>query len=82
MIIIIDVFKLQILGEGQTMDFPNITLASCSPLCKMLFRIEGVKSVFLAHDFITVTKVRYEQDNVDALALPSNGILIIFFPVR
>ncbi|KAK7603964.1 hypothetical protein V9T40_004237 [Parthenolecanium corni] len=45
-----------LLEEGQTVDFPNISTASNSPLSKMLFRIDGVKSVFIGHDFITVTK--------------------------
>ncbi|KAJ8968500.1 hypothetical protein NQ317_014672 [Molorchus minor] len=37
---------VQVLEAGQTMDFPNGQTAYCSPLAKMLFRIEGVKSVF------------------------------------
>ncbi|KAJ8932405.1 hypothetical protein NQ314_014662 [Rhamnusium bicolor] len=52
----------QVLEPGQTIDFPNGQAAYCSPLGKMLFRIEGVKSVFLGPDFITVTKV---DDDVD-----------------
>ncbi|KAK7872928.1 hypothetical protein R5R35_004247 [Gryllus longicercus] len=48
---------VDVLGEGKTMDFPNGTTAFCSPLGKLLFRIEGVKSVFFGPDFITVTKV-------------------------
>ncbi|XP_076181605.1 NFU1 iron-sulfur cluster scaffold homolog, mitochondrial [Ptiloglossa arizonensis] len=48
---------IKVLEEGQTKDFPNITEAYCSPLAKMLFRIEGVKSVFFGPDFITITKV-------------------------
>lgn len=39
------------------MDFPTLLSAQCSPLAKLLFRIEGVKSVFLGPDFITITKV-------------------------
>jgi hypothetical protein len=39
------------------MDFPNGQSAYRSPLCKLLFRIEGVKSIFFGPDFITVTKV-------------------------
>lgn len=39
------------------MDFPNIVAASCSPLAKVLFRIEGVKSVFFGSDYVTITKV-------------------------
>ncbi|KAI5710037.1 hypothetical protein M8J76_000322 [Diaphorina citri] len=47
---------------GQTIDFPTGQAAYCSPLGKLLFRIEGVKSVFFGHDFITVTK---QDDDVD-----------------
>ncbi|KAL0275636.1 UNVERIFIED_CONTAM: hypothetical protein PYX00_003434 [Menopon gallinae] len=47
---------VKILEPGQTMDFPSGTDAYCSPLGKILFRIEGVKSVFFGHDFITITK--------------------------
>ncbi|XP_026321558.1 NFU1 iron-sulfur cluster scaffold homolog, mitochondrial-like isoform X1 [Hyposmocoma kahamanoa] len=46
----------KVLEPGQTMDFPNIGAAQCSPLAKMLFRIEGVKGVFFGPEFITVTK--------------------------
>lgn len=46
-----------ILGEGCTKDFPNAKDAYCSPLAKMLFRIEGVKAIFFGPDFITVTKL-------------------------
>lgn len=42
--------------EGKTMDFPTGSAAFCSPLAKLLFRIDGVKSVFLGPDFITITK--------------------------
>ncbi|KAG7209546.1 hypothetical protein KM043_015626 [Ampulex compressa] len=45
-----------VLEPGQTKDFPNGTEAYCSPLAKMLFRIEGVKAVFFGPDFITITK--------------------------
>ncbi|GFG29633.1 hypothetical protein Cfor_10453 [Coptotermes formosanus] len=46
-----------VLGSGGTMDFPNGQSAYRSPLCKLLFRIEGVKSIFFGPDFITVTKL-------------------------
>ena len=48
---------VKVLEQGQTKDFPNATEAYCSQLAKMLFRIEGVKSVFYGPDFITVTKL-------------------------
>lgn len=53
---------VKVLEPGQTMDFPNAQAAHCSPLAKMLFRIEGVKGVFLGPDFITVTKVDDEVE--------------------
>ncbi|KAK4873663.1 hypothetical protein RN001_013023 [Aquatica leii] len=48
---------VKVLEQGQTMDFPTGQSAFCSPLGKLLFRIEGVKGVFLGPDFITVTKI-------------------------
>lgn len=45
-----------VLGKGNTMDFPSITAAQNSPLAKVLFRVEGVKSVFFGGDFITISK--------------------------
>lgn len=50
-----------VLGTG-TMDFPNIAAAQCSPLAKLLFRIEGVKSVFFGPDFISVNKADDEVE--------------------
>nr|XP_031828999.1 NFU1 iron-sulfur cluster scaffold homolog, mitochondrial-like [Nomia melanderi] len=47
---------IKVLEQGQTKDFPNATTAYNSPLAKLLFRIEGVKSVFFGPDFITITK--------------------------
>ncbi|XP_047236894.1 NFU1 iron-sulfur cluster scaffold homolog, mitochondrial [Girardinichthys multiradiatus] len=44
-----------ILEEG-TMNFAGPRDAFCSPLARQLFRIDGVKSVFLGPDFITITK--------------------------
>ncbi|KAH9495455.1 hypothetical protein Btru_015161 [Bulinus truncatus] len=48
--------------ESGTFDFPNPQSAYCSPLVKMLFRIEGVKGVFLTKDAITVTRA---DDDID-----------------
>lgn len=53
---------VKVLETGQTIDFPTGQSAFCSPLGKLLFRIDGVRSVFLGPDFITVTKV---DDDVD-----------------
>lgn len=44
------------------MDFPTPATAYCSPLARHLFRVEGVKSVFLGPDFITITK---ESEDID-----------------
>ncbi|XP_028161689.1 NFU1 iron-sulfur cluster scaffold homolog, mitochondrial-like [Ostrinia furnacalis] len=52
----------KVLEAGQTMDFPNIGAAQCSPLAKMIFRIEGVKAVFFGPEFVTVTK---QDDDVE-----------------
>ncbi|KAK9509244.1 hypothetical protein O3M35_006599 [Rhynocoris fuscipes] len=53
---------VKVLEERQTMDFPTVSDAYCSPLAKLLFRIEGVKSVFFGPDFITVTKLDDEVE--------------------
>ncbi|KAL5277780.1 NFU1 family protein [Megaselia abdita] len=47
---------VEVLGKGNTMDFPNGTTAQGSPLAKLLFRIDGVKGVFFGGDFITISK--------------------------
>lgn len=39
-----------------TVDFPNIAEAQRSPLAQQLFSVQGVKSVFFGHNFISVTK--------------------------
>ncbi|GFN82043.1 nfu1 iron-sulfur cluster scaffold-like protein, mitochondrial [Plakobranchus ocellatus] len=48
--------------ESGTYDFPNPQSAYCSPLAKMLFRIDGVKGVFLSKDAVTITKA---DDDID-----------------
>jgi len=55
-----------VLEKGHTMDFPNATAAYCSPLAKVLFRIEGVKSVFFGSDYITLTKA---DDDIEWMVL-------------
>lgn len=46
-----------VLEPGQTRDFPTAADSFKSPLAKMLFRIDGVKSVFYGPEFITITKI-------------------------
>ena len=48
---------IDVLGKGNTMDFPTVSTAQKSPLAKLLFRIEGVRSVFFGGEFITVSKM-------------------------
>jgi len=52
-----------VLDGGGTMDFPTLSSAFCSPLAKLLFRVDGVKSVFFGPDFITVSKT--DDDTVE-----------------
>ncbi|EDW82062.2 uncharacterized protein Dwil_GK25604 [Drosophila willistoni] len=47
---------VEVLGKGNTYDFPSVAAAHCSPLAKLLFRVEGVRSVFFGSDFITISK--------------------------
>ncbi|XP_034025844.1 NFU1 iron-sulfur cluster scaffold homolog, mitochondrial [Thalassophryne amazonica] len=42
--------------ESGTMNFAGPRDAYCSPLARQLFRVDGVKSVFLGPDFITISK--------------------------
>ncbi|KAM9859019.1 NFU1 iron-sulfur cluster scaffold homolog, mitochondrial [Aulostomus maculatus] len=46
----------RIVLESGTMNFAGPRDAYCSPLARQLFRIDGVKSILLGPDFITVTK--------------------------
>jgi len=48
--------------ESGTMNYPHAMSAHNSLLARNLFRIEGVKSVFFATDFITITKLDDEVD--------------------
>ncbi|XP_017081173.1 NFU1 iron-sulfur cluster scaffold homolog, mitochondrial-like [Drosophila eugracilis] len=47
---------VEVLGKGNTYDFPNGTTAHNSPLAKLLFRVEGVRGVFFGADFVTISK--------------------------
>ena len=48
---------VEVLGKGNTMDFSSVSSAYCSPLAKLLFRIDGVKGVFFGGDFVTISKL-------------------------
>lgn len=47
---------VDVLGKGNTRDFPSQMSAMSSPLAKLIFRVEGVRSVFFGGDFITISK--------------------------
>ncbi|XP_067635161.1 NFU1 iron-sulfur cluster scaffold homolog, mitochondrial-like isoform X2 [Eurosta solidaginis] len=67
---------LDVLGKGNTYDFPSVSAASCSPLAKLLFRIDGVRSVFFGGDFITISK---EEDADWAVIKPEVFAVIMDF---
>ncbi|XP_046403233.1 NFU1 iron-sulfur cluster scaffold homolog, mitochondrial-like [Ischnura elegans] len=67
---------VKVLDKGQTMDFPSVRDASNSPLAKVLFRIEGVKSVFFGPDFITISK---DEENEWKLLKPEIFATIMDF---
>lgn len=46
----------QIILEKGTMDFQTLEAAGEAPLAQRLFTLQGVKAVFLGHDFVSVTK--------------------------
>ncbi|KAF8370881.1 lpd-8 [Pristionchus pacificus] len=45
-----------VLPSAATFEYTSAGAAKQSPLALQLFRIEGVKSVFFAEDFVTITK--------------------------
>merc|ERR1712156_834315 len=58
---------IKVLDPGTTLDFPTFSSAYCSPLAKLLFRVDGVKGVFFGSDFITITEI-YDDDS-DTVAM-------------
>jgi len=54
-----------VLGPGETYDFPAITDSHCSPLAKRIFSVSGVQSCLFGPNFITITRLdEDEQWNV------------------
>jgi len=47
----------KLLYPGKSIDFPDETMAGPSPLARELFAFPFVKSVFIASNFVTLTKV-------------------------
>eukprot|EP00756_Hemistasia_phaeocysticola_P041798 Hpha_TRINITY_DN16934_c0_g1::TRINITY_DN16934_c0_g1_i1::g.53265::m.53265 len=57
--------------EGVTLDFASERAAEKSPLAKVLFEVEGVKSVFIGPNWLTVSK--YQDLEWDELEGPVIG---------
>lgn len=66
--------------ESGTAFFTNVEDAEISPLAVELFAIEGVNSVFLGSDFITVTKD--EANSWDMLKAPLLTSIMDFFVAK
>ncbi|KAK2824312.1 hypothetical protein Q5P01_021487 [Channa striata] len=62
-----------VLGSG-TLDFPSPSSAHSSSLARVLFEIEGVKSVFFGPDFITITKTDEDVEWTDIKRLALEAI--------
>jgi NFU1 iron-sulfur cluster scaffold homolog, mitochondrial len=50
------VMNISLLPEGQSVDYPNLESAMDSPLAQELFNFDYVSRVFIASNFVTVTK--------------------------
>lgn len=50
------VMNVQLLPEGQSVDYPDLESAVESPLAQELFNFDYVGRVFIASNFVTVTK--------------------------
>ncbi|GAB3201491.1 Fe-S cluster biogenesis protein NfuA [Pontibacter aydingkolensis] len=50
------VMNQQLLPDGQSVDYPNVESAMESPLAQELFNFDYVSRVFIASNFVTITK--------------------------
>jgi Fe-S cluster biogenesis protein NfuA len=50
------VLNTQLLADGVSVDYPNAEAAANSPLAQELFQFDYVNRVFIAQNFVTVTK--------------------------
>ena len=55
------VLNSSLLGEGQSVDYANVEAAVDSPFAQELFNFEYVSRVFIASNFVTVTKNTTDQ---------------------
>ncbi|XP_018008310.1 NFU1 iron-sulfur cluster scaffold homolog, mitochondrial isoform X2 [Hyalella azteca] len=69
---------VQVLESG-TADFANSESAKQSPLAKLLFRIPGVRGVFFAQDFITLTKADDEDADWRTIKAEAFAVIMDFF---
>ena len=57
----------KLLYPGKSVDFKNEESASASPLAKQLFAFPFIKSVFIASNFVTLTKTNDIEDWQDVI---------------
>lgn len=57
----------KLLYPGKSVDFPDETTAGPSPLAKELFSFPFIKGVFIASNFVTLTKTNAMEDWQDAI---------------
>ena len=57
----------KLLYPGKSIDFADESLATPSPLAKELFSFPFIKSVFIASNFITLTKTIDTEDWQDVI---------------
>ncbi|WP_133271747.1 NifU family protein [Hymenobacter radiodurans] len=55
------VLNTQFLSEGVSVDYPNLEAATNSPLAQELFNFDYVGRVFIAANFVTITKTTDHQ---------------------
>ncbi|MBG8552815.1 NifU family protein [Hymenobacter guriensis] len=55
------VLNQQLLTDGVSVDYPNLEAAANSPLAQELFNFDYVGRVFIAQNFVTVTKTTDHQ---------------------
>ncbi|QIX60965.1 NifU family protein [Hymenobacter sp. BT18] len=55
------VLNQQLLTDGVSVDYPNLEAAANSPLAQELFNFDYVGRVFIAQNFVTVTKTTEHQ---------------------
>lgn len=73
----------EIVLESGTADFQDKVQGSLkSPLAKALFRIKGVKSVFFAQDFITVSKEDEDRHEWNVLKPQIFSAIMIFYTMK